>query len=104
MIFRAIMTLVARVHFRAAREPKPAVAPPIMGTCAPPGQRLAGVQAELFLPAAGACGRRELAAQAGGVGEELDIRNLEGEAGVAFAADVGGGFAADRDEARGGGG
>lgn len=58
-------------------------------------QRLARVQTEFLLSTSGSCGRWELGVAAGEVGEEFDIGQGEGEAAVAFAADVGGSFAAD---------
>jgi hypothetical protein len=59
------------------------------------GERFARVQAQAFLAAARAGGGRELVRVAGGVGEEAHVGQGEGEARVAFAADVGGGLAAD---------
>jgi hypothetical protein len=53
---------------------------------------------DFFLPA-GAGGGREVR---GGDAEEFDLGDEEGEFLVAFAADVGGRFAADGDDAGGG--
>ena len=57
MVLDRIMALVARIHLGAAREAEPAVAAAVVGACTLPGQLVAGVQAELLLPAARAtCG------------------------------------------------
>jgi hypothetical protein len=59
------------------------------------------VEAELLLSAAGSRRGREPrgVVHPGGVGEEFHVGDLEGEAGVALAADVGCGLATDRDQA-----
>jgi hypothetical protein len=100
----AVMAAVTRIHLAAAAKAEPAVALPVVLARAAGGQRLAGVQAQLLLLAARAGRRREVVRGAGRVGEELDVGQGEAEARVALAADVGGGFAADRGEARGRGG
>ena len=95
MLFRRIMTLIARIHFRTARKPEPAEALFVVGARAAVGEWLARVQAQALLLAARARRRREELLCAGGVGEKLDVGQREGEAGVAVAADVCGGVAAD---------
>lgn len=99
------MAAIARKHLGTAREAKPAVAAAVMGARAARGEGLARAQAEAFLAAARAgWGGQLLVWGAGRVGEEAHVGKGEGEARVAVAADVGGGLAAHRGEARCGGG
>ena len=97
-----IMALITGEHLPAARESEPPITPLIMRTGALVGEGFPGVEAE-FLLATGADGRGFGEEGRGRVDEELDFRERECEAGVAFAADVGCCFAADGGEAGGGG-
>lgn len=97
VVFGLFVAPVARVHAVAARETKPAERLFVVGTGAAVGQRLAGVEAESLRLAAWA--RRRRGEGAGRDEEELHLGDLEREFAVALAADVGGVFAPDGDEA-----
>ena len=101
MRLRLVMAPVARVHLLAAPEPEPAVAALVVCARAAAGQRLARVQAQFLLLSLWACCWGE-GVHARGVGEELDVWDGEGEAGVAGVADVGGCCACDGEEGVGG--
>ncbi len=95
VVLRRIVALVARMHLAAARESEPAVAALVVFAGAAPGERIAYVQAQLLLASARTARRREDGG-ARGIGEKLDVGDLERETAVALAAHVRGRLAAHR--------